>query len=331
MPCSKDNTLFENPTGALSAGAGLGLYVGKTNQFSDQLRRAVLHFDVAAAVPAGALILDASLTVMVAQSSLTPPTSIRAHRLTQDWGEGTSAPAATSGGGGGANSTPTDATWVHTFFPGSQWNNVGGDFAATASFVIATPPTGSATSALSANLIADVQSFLDSPAQNFGWLLKTDEIVSGSAVRLDSRENLLGSPPVLQITYLTNGEAGAIGQGCLVGGQPFTHSWSAAPIGGTTLQLTMANGPANALAANLMSLTFSRTGVPIGPPCPMHLPFGGLVVTHSLVFLSATGSGAANIAIPPGFPGVMLTSQAAAIASNPAGFILSNGMVALLQ
>jgi hypothetical protein len=49
IPASQDNTLFEDVAGALSNGAGEELFSGNT---SDQgVRRAVIAFDVAAAIP----------------------------------------------------------------------------------------------------------------------------------------------------------------------------------------------------------------------------------------------------------------------------------------
>ena len=52
------------------------------------------------------------------------------------------------------------------------------------------------------NTIADVQSWLDSPATNFGWILRGDESSAGDARRVDSRENLTAANrPTLTITY----------------------------------------------------------------------------------------------------------------------------------
>jgi hypothetical protein len=44
-------------------------------------------------------------------------------------------------------------------------------------------------------MVADVQSWLNSPGSNFGWLVLGDESVAGSAKRFDTRES--ASPPVL--------------------------------------------------------------------------------------------------------------------------------------
>ena len=46
---------------------------------------------------------------------------------------------------------------------------------------------------------ADVQSWLDDPASNFGWLVLGDESEIATAKRFDTRES--ASPPVLTIIY----------------------------------------------------------------------------------------------------------------------------------
>ena len=52
IACAADNTLYQSTTGAVSNGAGTGIFVG-TNAFGE-VRRALLRFDVAAVVPANA-------------------------------------------------------------------------------------------------------------------------------------------------------------------------------------------------------------------------------------------------------------------------------------
>src|SRR5262245_28061693 len=123
-----DNTLYEDVTGALSNGAGTGMFAGKNG--SGLIRRAVVAFDVAGAVPAGATINSVTLTMNMSQTP-TGNQNVALHRLLADWGEGTS--VAGGGGGGGAPSTSGDATWIHTFFNTSFWSSVGGNYAASPS------------------------------------------------------------------------------------------------------------------------------------------------------------------------------------------------------
>jgi hypothetical protein len=49
---------------------------------------------------------------------------------------------------------------------------------------------------------ADVQSWLDEPGTNFGWLLRGNEATLSTAKRFDSRENpILANQPVLVVDY----------------------------------------------------------------------------------------------------------------------------------
>lgn len=327
IPCARDNSLYESATGSLSGGAGTGVFCGVTG--GSLKRRGLVWFDVAAIVPAGARIVDAQLTINVAQSGSFAPITVHAHRALQNWGEGTSVPL--GGGGGGAAATTNDATWLHTFYPGSLWNNAGGDYAPVASFDIVTPPLGLCSSTLTPALASDVQNWLVNPAQNFGWLLKTDEALPFVALRFDSRENsTFGTPPELVVTYITNGQTWAWGQGCPVNNQPFGLVWNGAPIGGTTIQLQQSNGPANALAANLLSLGFNYSGFPLLPQCSLNLPLTG-IVNFGIFTLNGAGSGSTNVAIPSGYPGFLFASQTAALFPSPAGYVLSNTALALLQ
>lgn len=184
---SKDNTLYETPDGGASNGAGWHLFAGTTQSLSR--RRALLAFDVAAQLPPGSRITKATLTMRVSMTiSGAEPATL--HRLTADWGQGDS-DAGTFRDGGGAPSSPGDATWLHTFFPDRRWNAQGGDF----------DPSADATAAVdrtigtweSAAMIARVQQWLDQPATNFGWIVVGNESRSGSAKRFDSREM---QPPI---------------------------------------------------------------------------------------------------------------------------------------
>jgi hypothetical protein len=69
----KDNTLFS--TGTTSNGAGEFVFSGRTG--GGTMQRAVLAFDVAGALPAGAKITEASLTLSLVQTNSGP----QAHSL----------------------------------------------------------------------------------------------------------------------------------------------------------------------------------------------------------------------------------------------------------
>lgn len=121
-----------------------------------------------------------------------------------NWGEGTSDSGTGSGSGSGGPSQTGDATWLHTFYDTQFWTNEGGDFDAVASgsTVVGTTLT-SYTWASTAGLLADVQAWLDDPANNFGWALVADESVINTVRRFASRENSDESlRPTLTITFM---------------------------------------------------------------------------------------------------------------------------------
>lgn len=194
---SKDNTLFESPTGAGSNGAGVHLFTGATATRS--LRRALLAFDVASQIPPGSRITRATLTMRVSLT-IAGPQRMALHRVTADWGEGSSN-AGSSRDGTGASARTGDATWLHRFFPDQRWTAQGGDFNATPdATVTAGDPIIWETSAA---MIARVQEWLDQPASNFGWIVLGNETQSTTAKRLDSREiPNANTRPVLTIEFL---------------------------------------------------------------------------------------------------------------------------------
>ena len=199
IPASKDNTLYENPTGTLSNGAGAFLFAGRTN--SGQTHRALLAFDVAGHVPAGAAIQSVRLTLNMSKT-ISGAQSIALHRVLADWGEGSS--NATGEEGAGATATAGDATWLHTFFGTQLWENPGGDFSPTASATLSVNANGSYTWGSSTDMVSEVQAWLDAPASNFGWVLISAG-GTGSAKRFDSRQNPNAtSRPSLAVVYTTS-------------------------------------------------------------------------------------------------------------------------------
>src|SRR5947207_778513 len=196
---SKDNTLYEFDAaeGDHSNGAGFHFFAGENGM--GELRRGVLAFDIAGTIPAGSTITAVSLTMNM---SMTPAgaLTVELHKLLADWGEGTS--HAPMGEGDGAPATPNDATWRHRFFDTIFWTMQGGDFSATVTANQSVGGVGQYTWS-SAQMIADVQSWLDNPASNFGWLVLGDETAIATAKRFDTRES--ASPPVLAITYVPSG------------------------------------------------------------------------------------------------------------------------------
>ena len=194
---SQDNTLYEHSRGSLSNGAGEHFFVGTTG--GGEVRRGVIAFDIAGRIPAGSIITQVALTLNMSRT-MAASQAITLHRLRADWGEGTS--NATGEEGGGAPATPNDATWVHTFFATDLWTAAGGDFTATFSGRQPVGGVGRYIWSSTPRMVADVQVWLDRPTTNFGWLLRGNETISGTAKRFDTRENTAANRPVLTVAFM---------------------------------------------------------------------------------------------------------------------------------
>jgi hypothetical protein len=194
---SKDNTLYEyDPAeGDTSNALGLHFFAGETGM--GELRRGVVAFDIAGQVPAGSTVTAVSLSMNMSRTAVETARTVELHKLLADWGEGTS--DAPGEEGDGAPATSNDATWRHRFFDTIFWTNEGGDFSATVTASQSVGAIGQYTWA-SGQMVADVQEWLDNPANNFGWLVLGDESTIATAKRFDTRES--ASPPVLTIQYI---------------------------------------------------------------------------------------------------------------------------------
>lgn len=196
LAASRDNTLFEHPTGALSSGAGEHLFAGRTGQGNNSLRRGLIAFDLSS-IPTGSKIISVSLKLNMSMT-IAGSQSITLYRVLAGWGQGASA----TGGGQGAPATAGDTTWLHRVYSATLWTTPGGDFspAARASSLVGGVGVYRWSAA---QMVTDVQGWLDQPATNFGWLLRGNENTSGTAKRFDSRENGVGSNrPSLIVSYI---------------------------------------------------------------------------------------------------------------------------------
>lgn len=194
-----DNTLYESPTGAVSNGMGITGYTGGTAM--TEKRRYLIQFDVAGSIPSGATITDATFEIEVTRIAPGfPGDTFGTHRVLADWGEGTSNAA-----GQGSPSTTGDATWIHTFFPGTFWGTAGGDFNPIAS---STSPLGSLNrfGFSSSAFTAEVQDCLDNPATDFGWMIKGASEGTRTALEFAGKDHIIPSRrPTLAITFTTPG------------------------------------------------------------------------------------------------------------------------------
>jgi len=209
LPAQQDTTLYQTTLIEVDAGNGAGDYTFTGVTKEGLARRAVLRFDVAGAIPAGATIDSAQLRLFVSRvPNPSNPATVAIHRLSADWGEGDSDAAGEEGQG---QSPPSagDATWRHRYYDTLFWSAPGGDFAAAPSASATVGDEGAYAWGSTAGLVADVQFWLEHPAQNFGWIVVADETDDKNAKRFDSSENLLGTPPELTLQYTPAAPVGA--------------------------------------------------------------------------------------------------------------------------
>ena len=250
---SKDNTLIQEASGALSNGQG-ELYAGRVGENAGlTLRRGLMHFDLASAgIPATATVTNVTLVMTM---SRTGPgalnDNIRLHRMTADWGEGSSFIAT----GRGASSAAGDATWIHNFFGTSNWTTPGGDFVGSPSANSVVPFSGMGTWS-TAGMITDVVSWLNTPATNFGWLLRSDEATSEASnrnVRRFNSKDVGSNPPQLTIEFTEPASLTVA-----IAADEISESAGAAATTGT---VTRTGDTSNALVVNLASNDASEATV----------------------------------------------------------------------
>jgi hypothetical protein len=195
LSAQKDNTLYLDLMGQLSNGHGTYLFAGRTT--NDALRRALIAFDLSS-IPTNATITGATLSLFSNRPRPNSgPVDVSLSKALRPWGEGAS--DAGDPGGLGAQAETDDATWLHAFYDTSFWTTPGGDFSATLSAT--TPVLQNGTYMWSGSgLLADVQSWVSNPANNFGWFILGDEVDSGAAQRFNTRENT-SDIPRLTVTY----------------------------------------------------------------------------------------------------------------------------------
>ncbi|MBA4106418.1 MAG: hypothetical protein C0485_11725 [Pirellula sp.] len=232
LGASQDGTIYSNHINR-GSGGGNALIVGTNGR--DAPRRALIEFDVAGQVPAGAVIQNVKLTMVMGQLPTEPEefSTIELHRVSASWGEGTTQqqnpPNDSFGGmGQGAPAHDGDVTWSSRFWgsPPTPWSTPGGDFnaavsgAAAIGLPIDVPYSWDST----AGMVADVQDWLDNPAANNGWILKNVDETSMSTFRVFySRQTATAAwRPQLTIEYQMIPEptslamAGSAFAGCVI-------------------------------------------------------------------------------------------------------------------
>ena len=172
--------------------------------------RALYRFDFSS-IPANSKIKSAAVTLEVAFApGAAQSSSFALHRMLRSWGEGDKDSTGEQSPGVGLPATANEATWNSPFaFTTNTWTAPGAsnDFSSTVSsrtdvYDVGDFPVFSST----AQLVADVQYWLDHPTNNFGWMLKTEsEDVFFTARRFTSHEFVgedTNSPPNLDIEFI---------------------------------------------------------------------------------------------------------------------------------
>jgi hypothetical protein len=201
-----DTSLLEvGPTNNL--GGYPGMNAGTTQEFKKT--RALTRFDFSS-LPTNSVILSAVLQIEVTRHPDEPPnnTTFGLHRMLRPWGEGNKAPAGQQAGKG-LPASPGEATWECAFHPTNAWTVPGGapdvDYSSVESSSQFIYGTGDSPYRFETTpeLVADITAWVENPAANFGWmLLCNEESVNFTARRFSTREDVLNSPPFLEVEYL---------------------------------------------------------------------------------------------------------------------------------
>ena len=251
FPPSADTTLIE-AFPANNFGSNEFFNAGTTQNYTKN--RALLKFDLAGHVPAGAKITSVSLTLEVVGVPVdgNTPSGFELRRVLRDWGEGNKAGHPPQQSGLGKAATTNEACWTHRFASTTNaWSVAGGaagvDFStntSSAAYVYGmdfSPYTFNTAP----HLVADAQTWLNQPAQNFGWLLLTQsEGDNFTARRVGSREDPFRAP-VLTVDYflprlesLSVNGSGAKLQFTAEAGVAYGVEWCDAPNSGGWQTLT---------------------------------------------------------------------------------------------
>jgi DMSO/TMAO reductase YedYZ molybdopterin-dependent catalytic subunit len=188
IPALQDATLFGG-SAANNSSSGPGMFVGSDGQ--SRPKRGLIEFDIPAYVPSDATITSAALTLYLGQvagsgggSSGDPtPRTIRLFDVTTAWAGSTNGTTGFPGRGFGGTgqgfpANIGDATWNYAKYNTLLWNTPGGggDFVSTesADTVVGQSVDTAYSWGSTAQMLSDVQGWLDGTSLNYGWLLKND-------------------------------------------------------------------------------------------------------------------------------------------------------------
>jgi hypothetical protein len=207
-----DATLYDVAAGDQETANGRGVHLFAGRIAGGLRRRALLRFDLNA-IPPGSTINSAQLSMSLTRvpPGTLPAVNFSLMPMTAIWGEGTS--DAGDPGGNGALATVGDTTWTQRVFPAMPWASAGGDFVAAASAVTSANNLGRYQWGSGPSMVSAVQSWVDAPGSNFGWMLIADEAAGElTARRFASHEATDASTrPNLVIDYTLSGGVPPVG------------------------------------------------------------------------------------------------------------------------
>ena len=185
----RETAIFaENPDYNL----GSGNLIAGTNAFGGDNARSLLGFNIAASIPSGSIINSVTFQIgVIRQSNRNSASAYELHRMLTDWTEGNGGINVNTGSPALAGET----TWNSRHHGSTPWSTPGGQAGVDyLSLVSGTGPeidSGNTVYEIlsSAALVADVQSWLNSPGTDNGWMfLATEEGTPGTARRFSSSE-----------------------------------------------------------------------------------------------------------------------------------------------
>ena len=183
-----DTRLHEqNPTN--NEGGFFTLVSGTQGPLAGATRnRALLRFDPGSAIPPNSEVHSAQLLLTVVMTPFgAADSTFELHRVLKPWAE-------------------NEATWEIRLAPDIAWDApgaaAGADYSETVSATQFIAGLGGYTFDSTADLVADVQAWLDDPGANFGWILVSQsEAVQKTARHFASRENATSPPPQLIVEF----------------------------------------------------------------------------------------------------------------------------------
>ena len=286
-------------------GTGTDMIVGEIGpNGGDDIRRGLMRFDLTG-IPSGSTVNSVTLQVQVTKVPASPVNStFDLRRLLQSW-------------------TEQDVTW-NSRLPSTSWEQAGAeggdDCSATASSSVFISGLGPYTFPSTTALLADVQAWVTSPANNFGWLLVSENEDTPKTARHFSAREDTSEPAVLTIHYTLPAppaqlsvSPSSLNFGSVLVGQTNKQNLQVVNTGGQTL-----TGSASASAPFAIA-SGSPLNLPAGQTGTVAVSFApGIAGSYSnVVVFSSNGGNSTNTVTGTGF-----------VPAPPAAPVLTNLLVA---